>query len=425
MKAIIALVTIGLITTSCALDPYHLGDPMKIAGAIPASKVPEITKSLKCELITFETENRVREDIKSFYFKAKNDPGYINQVKSAGSVPLDPLGITYVALDIKNVNTGNFSLGYDWNKPTTYVKPSNATLSEILASRESRTLHLGPSYIDTGTYEFTSTLGIPQDDLLGYASKDIDRVDYDGIFKDAQNSPVSFDGKYKSSCYSNLFAISRTSALRHDTIELKQRAQEDIQRLVNNDESIKSHVDFDRVYIGETGQTLASWLQVQATQAAYNTLTPALEGDSKSEAMQLGQLSYQFTLDAKPGLDMSMKLIAGYADPLFPDASVAQEHSANFQLYLNTASALGIGQAKSGNARAKPGPVPPQKVEVTNWPGGLGAPPAKHGKPEKQKPNNTFSAPLPKPFLRPQTINPLVPQEIVPKYPYIIPSPSE
>jgi hypothetical protein len=52
---------IFIFLSGCALDPYHLSGTDQIVGLGP--RIPSVVKSLRCEIVTFFVENKLRSQL--------------------------------------------------------------------------------------------------------------------------------------------------------------------------------------------------------------------------------------------------------------------------------------------------------------------------------------------------------------------------
>jgi hypothetical protein len=135
--AIAASISLG----ACSFSPYKLGGTDQILGIGPRN--PSVLKSLRCEIVTFIVENRLR----ALYWKyaipklekeiQNQNPIYYDDIAKLKQFPyVDIDGTQYASLqaDLKNIDTFTASLGVDWKyigTPTSHFKD----------------YHVGPSYI--------------------------------------------------------------------------------------------------------------------------------------------------------------------------------------------------------------------------------------------------------------------------------------
>jgi hypothetical protein len=216
----------------CSLDPYQLDDPTKQISVAP--KVSDIVKSLRCEIATFIVANKLRETYVSQAITAAQDAANHHAanadsladearqlIQSLSFMNIDSKQYGPVGVDLKHVNSLSLSLGFDWKHPNLTAAKTNIQSSNLIDS------HIGPTYSDTGIFEYIQVYAITQNTDLGPIS----------AFEIAgQQSPVA--GKYSHIyfaqppqdheyyCYKSLFQ-SKSSSL-PDAIS-------DLQHLVQND----------------------------------------------------------------------------------------------------------------------------------------------------------------------------------------------
>jgi hypothetical protein len=322
----------------CALFTHQLDDPNQILGV--ALNTEGLVKSLRCEIITFIVENRLRYEIWSEKTKkildpktskiiAKNQQDFddiASIVKTYPFINLDETQYAALGIDLKNINTVTVNTPNDWKNS---YKNSPVT----------RDYHIGPSIAETDTFEYVPPLAIPQNADLGPAVS-YNPPDHPKLPGAARFSTIYFyhpknDAKNHYYCYKSL-AHSSSSTL----IE----AATDVQLLLTNEDRAPDFTNFDRIYVGKV--TLANWLQNMAKQLNYNshTILPTPEN------VLVGQIAYTFTLDVKPSIDLKYTYMANVISPFAPELSAGVEHSGQFSIYLNTPQSVPATQAKGGNS---------------------------------------------------------------------------
>lgn len=328
---VFALCILTFFAAGCALSPYHLEDPNQLAGiAAFGPRTPDVVRSLRCEIITFIVENRLRnklwdDTLPGITHGASEDAlnDKIAFLKRYPYVPLDKKQYAALGVDLKNIDIAGVTINNDWKN---VFKNSPVV----------RDFHIGPAITATNTYEFLPPLAIQQVADLGPA-KSFDPPGapplppakrYSSIFYRQPTSDAPFY------CYKSL-ANSRASTL-VDAIE-------QIQTLVVNGSGSQDYANFDRVFVGP--YTLAQWLQNIAADLTENSHTIF----ATPESLIVGQIAYTFTLDIKPAMDFKYTYMANVVNPFVPDLSASLEHSSTFSIFLNTPNALAALTAKQGN----------------------------------------------------------------------------
>jgi hypothetical protein len=123
-----------------------------------------------------------------------------------------------------------------------------------------------------------------------------------------------------------------------------RQAADEIQNCIDRgNSSYFSYENYRRIFVGT--RTLASWIQSKAAELTENQHTIF----ATAENMLPGQISYTFTLDLKPSLDVKYSYMALVVSPFVPELTISQEHSAAFSFVLNTPDAATTLTAKTGN----------------------------------------------------------------------------
>jgi hypothetical protein len=331
VRAMFALLA-ALNFDGCALLTHQLDDPNEFLAI--NLKTDDFVKSLRCEVITFIVENRLREQIWKNYLGVAQDPKthdvlpkyaavfdqIVAKVKDYPFISLDGEQFAALSVDLKNINTSGINVQNDWK----FTYPVRTA-----------TLHVGPAIAETNTFEYLPPLAIPQIADLGPARQRPATAPLHpaAIWSTAYYLQTTTDSAFY--CYSSL-AKSQAVTL--------EDAAKDIQGLVEDSGIYKELKNYQRIYVGS--QTLASWLEKMAKQlyANQNTIFPTAEN------VLPGQIAYTFTLDLKPSMDLKYTYVASVINPFVPDISGAVEHSSQFSIFLNTIySAAALG-AKGGNS---------------------------------------------------------------------------
>jgi hypothetical protein len=325
--AIIGLMLVGL--GGCALDPFTLEGTDQIAGIGPSAE--SVVKSLRCEIVTFIVENKLRaQEWTDTIPGLKKLPENSEEFQQAALM----LATTFPYLDIDSKQYGSMQgdfkyidsltagLGFDWKY--------------VLTPVTTRTYAAGPSYSQTRTFESIQAIAIPQNADLGSTKSWVGPGEITPITK---KYTTLYNRQPKEDldffCYSSFFNSKAQKLL--DAID-------DVQQLVLGSEGTEKLINFHRVYVGQV--TLAKWLQDQATKLSltYRTFR------DNTENFLPGQFEYTFTLDVKPSITASYSLTHQIINPFIPSISVNLEHSTNFSIFLNTVYSVPALQAKGGNS---------------------------------------------------------------------------
>jgi hypothetical protein len=346
MRSRILLFTL-LLLQGCAISPDYLGGTDQILGLGPSNA--SVIKSLRCEIITFLVENKLRAQLwhdalpklkaerKTNLQQYQSDTDYLRQTYPF--IDIDSNQYASLQGDFKNIDLYTATLGVDWK----YV------LSPVI----SNDYHLGPSFTQTRTFESIQPIAVPQNGDLGASSSILDPGDplppkavvYTTLYN---RHPVEDEHFY---CYASFYNSPSTSL---------ENAIDDVHRLLIDDPAAeqKNLIHFKRIHVD--GITLAKWLQDQTASmsAEYRTF------QNTGEAALPGQLEYAFTLDIKPSLDLKFTRTTAVLTPLAPELSGSLEHSTQFTLYINTEYSTASLSAKTGsscNGKVKNGVCIPNK----------------------------------------------------------------
>lgn len=388
---------VAVMTAGCSFNPFLIEDPQKIAGILPAGPATaDVVKSMRCEIVTFLVANRLRADI------AKDD---ISHVTGAGgatvvrpgskefgqliadlqlhrSLPIDPNQYAYLSADFKNTNVFNVTPSWDLKAPAD--KAGN-----------SRALHYGPAYSDTRTYQLTVPIAIDQGADLGPEAAN-PAAQPNRFYKISkafgERSGYSPDESFY--CFKSLSAEKLPNQEQFNEEQLRKVAEVAVQGLVRQTGSFQKYANFQRIYVGLGGKTLALWFQEQVEEQSKSS--PLL--DKQNESAIIGQIFYSMILDIKPSFDFKYTLIAYNLNPFVPDVNATPEHAATFTIGLNTVNSAGALAAKTGSACIDRNPD-----GASGKPSSFGCPdPFKPAKPPK-KPDPThviIDSPLPLPVKR-------------------------
>jgi hypothetical protein len=351
MRAFVAA-TAAIVLSSCStLENIH--DPQ--FGLLSADQVPELIKSVRCELITFYAANAARkrklDEIRSVIVQRHNQNNNI------------PLLIDYkevLAHSYFNLDTdlyGAFVLEAKV-QDTEALLGTSSTFSNVIHSKtgNSKTLTLGPSLNAQGTYDMNYNYAIQQDDTLSDVVAQItedELIAYDGDFGPADSS---------SQCY--------RAVVRGHYDELAEGKYSRLER-------------FHRISV-DGGLPLAAWLEQNTTimGVARNILKDDTPQDQHgkpriavpvaqkylNEAIDPGQMSYIFTVQYTAGIDAKFSLVASPWNPLTTDSSLSFVQTGVLTIYINSYMAGAALGAKGGTFAIVRGPVAPpvQQVLVVN-----------------------------------------------------------
>lgn len=327
----ISTILMAILLSACALDPYDLRSSDNII--FPRPSTPTFLKSLRCEMITFLVQNRLRaifndEHIKlaRSYLESK-DQRYKDEIALVRRYPyinLDSSQHAFIQADLKNIESFSGTVGANWRFVAAPGLHSNTPL-------------FGPSYNQTRTFETIEPIVLPQ-----YA--DFGPLKFFGPPEGGKIPPISkFTKIYLPHpaedegwfCYGSLYGNGSTTL---------EDAINDTYLLMINDPIYRSKVAFERIYVD--GTTMAQWLMSKSQDMAEAYNYPV---HTNYESMIPGQLQYNFTLDVKPGIEIKDSIIGKSVTPFSIDLNASYDHSSAFSIIFNTPYAVASNSAKQGN----------------------------------------------------------------------------
>lgn len=329
---VVAVAALGI--SGCSIVPYHLSDPTKIAGIGP--KPSEIVKSIRCELVSFFVENKLRSELRASLFKTirrnyEVAPATFAEqlalLRANPSIDIDSNQFAAISVDYKHINGLTVGGGIDF-------KELGALRNSSLTNR------LGPSITDTRTFQLTQPMVLSQAADLGprRTFNPIGRKQpAASAFTTAYNAQPSPDEEFY--CYKSLFELQDSATLL-DAIR-------DIHALVVHREGWRDYPNFQRIWVGDI--TLAEWLQSTASDMARNEKTIF----DTVESILIGQLNYQFSLNIKPSLEYRYTLTASLINPLVVGGAASMDHNSAFSIFINTPYAAPSVAARIGNTAIK------------------------------------------------------------------------
>ncbi len=238
--------------TGCA-GLFFVHDPA--TGVISAGQIPNLLKSLRCELITFYQIQRVRRD--NYKKVAVTDPARAFDQFAYFNIGDTFFGVFVLELKVTDVAGLGPGTAFD------IKKAASATTSDVT--------HFGPTLGSQGIYDLTWNFLIRQDATLA--------------------KPDPNGGDAQRGCYS-----------------LQPSTLQDLEDLGANKNPQLSN--FYRISVNGT-KTLSEWLRDNATMLSAQSLVP-----DKTEAVEPAQMYYQFALQASVGLEGRYSLTSTAWSPL-------------------------------------------------------------------------------------------------------------
>jgi len=323
----------------CQLREHH--DPQ--VGTVSREALPDLFKSLRCELVTFYEANKWRSIL---YNKNRvHEPELAAAKYSYFDIDDDLYGLFY--LDLKIVDTLS-------------LPASNTSIDDktTVSSTTSRTWHVGPTGGLTDTYELNWSFAIRQDSRFNTHDGDLyplpDGVPYPKSLQCYREVPRSPDG-----------ALDDLAAGKRPDLELFKR-------------------------IAVNGKTsLAYWL-IQNGEVMFAAMTTSRTDVTRKNLddrdIFAGQMVYTFMVQVSGGLDAKFSLLTNVWNPLAADVSGSIATTNNLVFYLNGSKSNMANNAKVGNALIRPAPVKPLPVTVVNYE----TPPPPPSPPDKGKGGKRF-----------------------------------
>jgi hypothetical protein len=321
VKILELCVASSLLVSCASLNYVH--DPQ--FGIVDRSLLPSLIKSLRCELVTFYTANRRRQQ--DFAAYARRDPN-ISVAKTDRDFALarfahfglDDALYGVMLLHLKVVDTLN-------------APASNTAITSkhVTDPTHSKTWHVGPTASGVHTNEFQWFFTVPQNSTL--------TAPLPVLATNFAPSQASAENEFR--CFSELTADFDGLA-RGDYRELER---------------------FKRVYVNGT-LPLAGWLQNNSEVMATAVLTAK---ESDSEAIIPSQMYHSFSLQVSGGVNARFSLLSPQWNPLAIEAAASVQQTNNVQFYINGAfapTALGARAGASFNSdlRSKPS-IPRVRIE--------------------------------------------------------------
>jgi hypothetical protein len=311
-----AVTAISIACSGCA-SPYFFHDPQ--LGWISAAQVPDIVKSVRCELVTYYQANRARRT--NFIAQIKNLSGdkdenfkLATQKYSYFDVDDEQYGMLY--LDLKVVDSSGVG------SATTFD-------NKLVRSPEStRIFHLGPTLGDQSTYELIWNFAIRQDAHLSL--------------------PVSSALSYSDSnvdqftCYNNLNVGTENMARNQIPAGVAQ---------------------FKRIWVNGS-EPLAAWLLDN-----NHTIGSSYFAKNASEAGEQiipAQMLYNFAIQTSAGLDSKISVTGLRWNPAALDVSASSQQTSTLAFYVNGPKAQAANGAKGGQAVINPPAPKPTHVIIDN-----------------------------------------------------------
>lgn len=308
------LATAACVQLAACATPFQLSDPVE---GVP---VPSILKSIKCEVITFLEANRQQREFFGEAYRSNKAVAYNHPYIDIAD---DLFAGVYV--DLKEVDIKSLTVGFD-------------RISR-LRDFKSLTFAAGPSVTTTDTFEVKQSFALLQ-------SAKLYRPKYQAAsIAEHRPSAPGFD------CYKDLPAGNKI----------------DFQEVSAN----QYGSDFQRIRVG-ADQTLSQWLQNLTAGMSKNYLSSV---DNK-EILAPGQISYEFSLDYRLGIDGKYELIAQVWNPLSVEPTASIQRTSTFRFILNTNYAPISAAADSGAVGVTKG-LCPATTKLANGDCDLGP---RHGK---------------------------------------------
>jgi hypothetical protein len=306
-----AMLCVVLCLGSCtSLNVIHDPHPF-----VDRQQVPNLLKSMRCELITYIEANRQRRNL--FYLLRNLDRTYA--ISTFPHYELSEKLFGLIVLDLKVQDTVG----------------AGGTIDSLNAvdAATSRTWHFGPSIGNQNTYELNWSFLVPQDARLTPALNKIDPFQ----------------------CYKSLPPVVQFPG-RDDRIKKAGYVVRDFDGLARG--SYPEQTNFVRVTVNGT-LPLAAWLQDNSTEtwANFAALDKTLEAN---EQFIPAQMIYTFAVQATVGLEVKFTLVSPVWSALAPNASGSTQQTSQIQIWLNGEPAKLASGAQSGIAEITSTPAEPR-----------------------------------------------------------------
>jgi hypothetical protein len=318
----VAVAAISILCSGCA-SPFFFHDPQ--LGWVTAEQVPDVIKSVRCELVTYYEANRLRRQ--NFIAQIKNPGGDTSQnfklaVKKFSYFDVDDGQYGTIYLDLKVIDTIGTGSGTAFDNKL--IRSSEAT----------RVFHLGPTLQDQNTYELFWNFAIRQDAHLSPSVSNAQSY--------AENETDQF------ACFNNL-NVSR----------------EDMAR--NNVPS--GIAQFKRIWVNGS-EPLAAWLLDNNHTIGSSYFT---ETDSEAaEQIIPAQMFYNFAIQTSAGLDSKISITGLRWNPAAVEATASSQQTSSLTFYVNGPKAQLANGAKGGTATIKTAQPKPIHVIIDRPKGGIG-----------------------------------------------------
>jgi hypothetical protein len=301
-----AVAAILVLCNGCA-SPYFFHDPQ--LGWISAEQVPDILKSVRCELVTFYEANRSRQ------------AAFITQVAAPGD-RAENFRLATQNFSYFKVDENQYGMLYLDLKVIDSIGVGSATTfdNKLVRSAEStRVFHLGPTLGDQNTYELVWNFAIRQDAHL--SSSEQSALGY------------SENGVDKFTCYDNLSANRENMARNEIPSGLAQ---------------------FKRIWVNGT-EPLAAWL-LDNNRTIGSSFFARTDGEAAEQIIPT-QMLYNFSIQTSAGLDSKISVTGLRWNPAVVDAAASSQQTSTLAFYVNGPMAQAANAAKGGQA-AISSPIP-------------------------------------------------------------------
>lgn len=277
-------------------------------------QVPNLLKSMRCELITYIEANRQRRNL--FYLLRDFDRAYAFATFPHYELSEKQFGL--IVLDLKVQDTVGAGASID---PLHTVDAATT-----------QTWHFGPSAGNQNTYELNWSFLVPQDARLTPPPNKIDPLQ----------------------CYTALPPIIPFRGV-EDRLRKAGYVTRDFDGLARGD--YPELANFVRVTVNGT-LPLAAWLQSNSTEtwANFAALDRKLEAN---EQFIPAQMIYTFAVQATVGLEVKFTLVSPSWSALAPNANGSTQHTSQVQIWLNGEPAKLAAAAQTGTAEITTTPAEP------------------------------------------------------------------
>jgi hypothetical protein len=317
--------------SGCA-DPHFVHDPQ--VGYFSRSQVPNLLKSLRCELATFIAVNNQRHTINEYRYALKDERANLDYP----FFPIDPSRFGGMSLELKIQDTLGTQSGtaFDWKRT-----PLDAIHTKVW--------HVAPTLGTQNSYDMLASFLVPQD-IYGLDTSDRLKSEKDQLITDPDKPYL---------CYKSIPRRDPAIATTPNPTNAVY-VQQDLDAIAGGG----GEPQFERISVNAS-LPLAAWLQQAGTTMTSTSLTQS--DQQHNEAVIPGQLTYTFVIQTNVGLDVRNSIATSLWTGIGAEVAGGWQQTGTLTIVLNGSDAANTSGVKSGSTARKDSKQisPPIEMAVT------------------------------------------------------------